>query len=158
VLLAYRGERCIEGVALNSRAGRTLARIYDKGAQTGAAPPGRWLRFEAQWRFPRQSRPPLAQLDGAVLRERFATRFKPLWQAAGGLRIADALVLGERIGAAVASGRLLPSRARSLAGYLLLSAVGVPQGARRTPRNSRASAASSASPSRCSIRPSAALT
>ena len=131
-LLAYRSQRRVEGVALQAAAGRTLARLYDKGAQTGAAPRGRWLRFEAQWRFPRNSRPAPDRLEAALLRERFARRFAPLWQAAGGVRIGGAVELGERIGAAVASGQLLPSRARSLAGYLLLSALGVPQGARRT--------------------------
>jgi len=40
--------------------------------------------------------------------------------------------LVDRIAQAVADGRLAPSRARTLAGYLLLGAAGVPQGARRT--------------------------
>jgi hypothetical protein len=40
--------------------------------------------------------------------------------------------VGERLEDAVNSGQLLPSRARSIAGYLLLSASGIPQGARRT--------------------------
>ncbi len=131
-LVAYRTERRVEGVALKASAGRTLARLYDKGAQTGGAPRGRWIRLEAQWRFPRSSRPAPDQLEAALLRERFARRFAPLWQAASGVRIGGAVEVGERIGAAVASGQLLPSRARSLAGYLLLSAVGIPQGARRT--------------------------
>lgn len=66
------------------------------------------------------------------MRHRFARRFEPLWQAAGGLRLAAPAALAERIGEAVGDGRLAPSRARTLAGYLLLSATGVPQGARRT--------------------------
>jgi len=118
-------------VFAEGRAGRTLARVYDKGAQRGAAP-GRRLRFEAQWRFPRERRPAPASLGPAELRELFARRFGPLWQAAGGVRIAPAAALAERIGAAVADGRLAPSRARTLAGYLLLGGAGVPQGARRT--------------------------
>jgi hypothetical protein len=54
-LAAYRAERRTESVLVKTRAGRTLARVYDKGAQRSALPGGRWLRFEAQWRFPRPS-------------------------------------------------------------------------------------------------------
>jgi len=132
VICAYRAGRRVESVLLKSRAGRTLARLYDKGAQSGGAPPGRWLRLEAQWRFPRRARPPLAGLDPAALRRRFARRFEPLHQAAGGFRLGAVEALAEPIAAAVDSGRLAPSRARSLAGYLLLSAAGTPQGASRT--------------------------
>lgn len=129
---SYRGERRPQSVLIKSRAGRTLARVYDKGAQTTTTPPGRWLRFEAQWRFPRGERPSPTHLDGALLRERFAGRFAPLWQAASGFRVGGAAAVGERVAEAVRSGQLLPSRARSLAGYLVLAAAGVPQGARRT--------------------------
>ena len=128
----YRSERCIESVSIKTRTGRTRGRLYDKGAQLGRAPRGRWLRFEAQWRFPRGARPVPEQLDAAALREHFWRRFEPLWQAAGGFRFGGLAAVGERIEAAVASGQLLPSRARSIAGYLLLSASGIPQGARRT--------------------------
>jgi hypothetical protein len=131
-LAAYRAERRTESVLIKARAGRTLARVYDKGAQRSALPRGRWLRFEAQWRFPRADRPAPERLDAAELRARFARRFEALWQAAGGLRLAPGAELAERIGEAVLDGRLAPSRARTLAGYLLLSAAGVPQGARRT--------------------------
>jgi len=130
-LAAYRAERRTESVLLKTRAGRTLARLYDKGAQVGA-PPGRRLRFEAQWRFGRERRPGPNGLGAAELRKLFARRFAPLWQAAGGIRLAPGTGLVERIAEAVSDGRLASSRARTLAGYLLLSAAGVPQGARRT--------------------------
>jgi hypothetical protein len=131
-LAAYRSERCIESVLIKTRVGRTQARVYDKGVQSGRAPRGRWLRLEAQWRFPRATRIDLDALDAALLRERFARRFTPLWQAAGGFRLGGLSAVGERIAAAVAAGQLLPSRARSIAGYLVLAGAGVPQGARRT--------------------------
>jgi hypothetical protein len=131
-LASYRAERRTESVLVKTRAGRTLARVYDKGAQLSAVSPGRWIRFEAQWRFPRGARPSPERLDATQLRRRFARRFEPLWRAAAGLRLATPLPLAEQIGAAVASGRLAPSRARTVAGYLLLSAAGVAQGARRT--------------------------
>lgn len=69
-LAAYRSERCVESVLVKTRAGRTTARVYDKGGQSAAAPRGRWLRFEAQWRFPREGRPAPERLDGAELRRR----------------------------------------------------------------------------------------
>lgn len=131
-LAAYRAERCVESVLVKSAAGRTLARLYDKGAQSGAAPRGHWLRLEAQWRFPRGARVDLGEVDAALLRERFKRRFDPLWQAAGGFRLGGLEAVIERIAAAVASGQLRPSRARSVAGYLVLSSGGVPQGAKRT--------------------------
>lgn len=131
-VVVYRAERCIESVSLKTIAGRTRGRLYDKGAQLGRAPRGRWLRFEAQWRFPRGARPALEELSAEVLRGRFWSRFESLWQAPGGFRFGGLGAVGERIEAAVRSGQLLPSRARSIAGYLLLSASGIPQGARRT--------------------------
>lgn len=131
-LCAYRSDRRVESVFIKSRAGKTLARIYDKGVQGGSAPRGRWLRLEAQWRFPRGSRLPLHGLDAALLRERFKLRFEGLWQAAGGFWLGDVAEMSERIAAAVEIGQLHPSRARSLAGYLVLSAAGVEQGAKRT--------------------------
>ncbi|MBK5218883.1 MAG: hypothetical protein JJE35_03730 [Thermoleophilia bacterium] len=131
-LATYRAERRVESVLVKSPAGRTLARLYDKGAQTGAAPLGRWLRLEAQWRLPRGSRIALSEVDSAFLRERFAARFAPLWLAAGGFRLGGLAALAERIEGAVSSGQLLPSRARSIAGYLVLGAAGIPQGAKRT--------------------------
>ena len=130
-LAAYRAERRTESVLLKTRAGRTLARFYDKGAQGGEAP-GRHLRFEAQWRFPRERRPAPEALGPAELLDLFVRRFAALWQAAGGIRLAPGSSLVDRVAEAVADGRLAPSRARTLTGYLLLSAAGVQQGARRT--------------------------
>lgn len=102
------------------------------GAQRGAAPRGRWLRLEAQWRLPREARIDPAEVSPALLRERFKRRFEGLWQAAGGFRLGGLEAVTERISAAVAAGQLLPSRARSVAGYLVLRSAGVPQGADRT--------------------------
>lgn len=120
-LCAYRAERRVESVLMKTRAGRTLARVYDKTGPHRGAERGRLLRFEAQWRFPRSERPAPGALTAEQLCDRFARRFAPLWQAAGGFLVATPIALAERIGAAVADGRLAPSRARTLAGYLLLS-------------------------------------
>ncbi len=131
-LVAYRAQGCVESVLINSRAGRTLARLYDKGVQSAAAPRGHWLRLEAQWRLPRGQRLDPSEVDPALLRERFARRFDPLGQAAGAFRLGGVEVLTERLSAALTSGQLAPSRARSLAGYLVMRSAGMPQGASRT--------------------------
>jgi hypothetical protein len=131
-LATYRAERQVQSVMVKTRAGRTRARLYDKGAESGHTSPGRWLRLEAQWRLPRGARIDATEIDAALLRERFKRRFEGLWQASGGFRIGGFAALGERIEAAVASGQLVPSRARSIAGYLILAAAGIPQGAKRT--------------------------
>jgi hypothetical protein len=131
-VVAYRADRRVESVLIKSRTGRTLARVYDKGARSSAGICGRWIRFEAQWRFPRAARPELTALSSAVLRERFKRRFDPLWKASGGFRVGGLEALAERIGEAVDSGQLAPSRARSVAGYLVLGIADIDQGARRT--------------------------
>ncbi len=131
-ICSYRAERGVQSVLVNSRAGRTLARLYDKGLESGLAPPGLWLRLEAQWRLPRGERLHPYRLDPAELRERFARRFAALHQAAGGHRLGAGAAIAERLGTAIERGQIAPSRARSLAGYLLLSAAGLPQGASRT--------------------------
>jgi len=131
-IVAYRSDRCVESVLVKTRAGRTRARLYDKGAESARASRGRWIRLEAQWRFPRRARPAPEQLTAAALRERFGRRFAALWQAAGGARVGGFEAVADRLTEAVACGQLAPSRARSLAGYLVLSAAGIPQGAKRT--------------------------
>jgi hypothetical protein len=131
-VVTYRAGSVIESVLLKSRAARTQARIYDKGGEQGGFERGRWIRFEAQWRFARAQRLAPGDLTGDLLRERFLQRFKVLHGAAGGFEVGGANAVAGRIAEHVAAGRLVPSRARSIAGYLLLSAAGVSQGARRT--------------------------
>lgn len=131
-LVVYRSSRRVESVLLQTRAGRTKARLYDKGAQTSKAPVGRWLRLEAQWRFPLGARPAPGQLGATVLRDRFRRRFDPLWQAAEGLRFGGLDGVASRLAEAIEAGRLAPSRARSIVGYLVLRGSGVEQGASRT--------------------------
>jgi hypothetical protein len=129
---AFRGHGTIESVVLRSRGGRTLARVYDKGVESGAGVAGIWLRLEAQWRYPRSVRPDPGRIGSRELRERFAKRFAPFWQGAQGFRLGGVEAMSLRLQDAVREGRLAPSRARSIAGYLVLSASGVDQGARRT--------------------------
>jgi hypothetical protein len=128
----YRDEHCVETVALLTPSGRTKARIYDKGRQMSSARRGRWLRFEAQWLFPSGSRPIPAELGPEELRERFASRFRTIWHASSRPLQSRADPLIRKLAGAIEDGELLPSRARSLVGYLFLAGSGLEQGARRT--------------------------
>jgi hypothetical protein len=131
-VVSYRAGQSFESVLLKSPGGRTLGRVYDKGVESGGAPRGRLIRPEAQLRFTKETRRDPEHLDGFAVREFFRGRMRPLWEAAQGVRLGGLIALRERLEAAVGSGQLAPSRARSLAGYLLLKPTGVAQGAART--------------------------
>lgn len=128
----YRDEHCVETVVLMTPSGRTKARIYDKGRQTRTDQRGRWLRFEAQWMFSRGSRPLPSALGPDDLRERFASRFKIYWGSPPRAVPPGSDPIIHRVAEAIERGELLPSRARSLVGYLYLTEAGLMQGARRT--------------------------
>lgn len=130
--VTYRVGRVVQSVVLKSPAGCSQARLYDKGAEQGVVESGRWLRLEGQWRFGRDHRLAPEDLAGEVLRRRFCSRFSGLMSAVDGLEVGGVDVLADRLRVEIETGRLSASRARSVAGYLLLSAVGAPQGARRT--------------------------
>jgi hypothetical protein len=131
-VVTYRLARGVQSVVLKSNAGRSQARIYDKGSEEKVAERGRWIRFEAQWRFGRAQRLCPEELNAELVRARFQSRFKGLKESVGGFEVGGVDEIATRLGEAVEAGRMPPSRARSVAGYLLLSATGVPQGAQRT--------------------------
>ena len=58
--------------------------------------------------------------------------FAPLWDAAQGVRLGGQVALVERVRDAMERGEVSASRARTIVGYLVLTAADVPQGARRT--------------------------
>lgn len=130
--VTYRMDHAVQTVTIKSRVGRSQARIYDKGVQTGAEPRGRWIRFEAQWRFDKGHRLAPEDLTGDLLRERFLQRFDGLYESTSSFEVGGANAIAARLAEGVAVGDLKPSRARSIAGYLLLSSVGSPQGGSRT--------------------------
>ena len=131
-LVAYRSGRAIESVLLKSASGKTTARVYDKGVESGRAQRGRLIRPEDQRRYVKATRRDAHKLTVGSVRQRYRDRFVPLYHSAKGVKVAGALVLAERLGEAVDAGMIEPSRARSLAGYLVLEAAGVPQGSRST--------------------------
>jgi hypothetical protein len=72
------------------------------------------------------------ELRTEYVRGQFRRRLAPLWQAAQGVKVGGQAALIERVRTAMERGELTPSRARSVVGYLVLSASDVPQGASRT--------------------------
>lgn len=131
-LVTYRSRRAIETVLMKSRAGKTIARVYDKGVEAGAAPRGRLIRPEDQRRYSKETRRDASELTTTYIRAQYRRRFMPLYESARGVKVAGPLVLATRLREAIESGVIDPSRARSLAGYLLLEAADAPQGSRST--------------------------
>src|SRR5205823_957950 len=105
---------------------------YDKGIESGTAPRGRLIRPEDQRRYPKALRRDASELTSTYVREQYRRRFMPLYQSARGVKVAGPFVLGIRLREAVEAGVIDPGRARSLGGYLLGEAVGMPQGSRST--------------------------
>jgi hypothetical protein len=132
-VVTYRVGHTVETVVIKSHAGNSQARVYDKGLEKDdGAQRARRLRFEAQWRFAKGSRLEPDELTTDLLRERFQQRFQGLYDSGNGFELGGAAAIADRLAKEVADGRLAPSRARSIAGYLLLRAAGASQGAERT--------------------------
>src|SRR3954471_5598946 len=105
--------------------GGVESRCYDKGAESGSAPPGRRIRPEAQWRFRDLSSPLEAEVaDPAWLRDRFAKRFGSSYR--GRIVVGSMSELGEKLDAEVRSGKLTAGQARAIAGYIVMEPFGLP--------------------------------
>lgn len=128
----------IQTVAIHGPSGgRLLGRVYDKGAESGTAAPGRLLRPEDQRRWAKGWRRDVEELTGQYVREKYVSRFAPLWRASKGVTVAGPIVLAQKLADLVVADELAPSRARTLAGFLLLEGLGAPQGGARTRRTLR---------------------
>lgn len=112
-----------ETVALHSRGGGVLGRIYDKGVESGSHPPGRLLRPEAQRRYDGRSRLPIEELRTGYVRQVFERRFQPLWQASREVVVGGPLVLFGRLNELVDAGEVDPGDAERLAGFVGLMSV-----------------------------------
>lgn len=117
---------------MKSSSGKTIARVYDKGIESGTAPRGRLIRPEDQRRYDNASRRDVSELTSSYVRAQYRRRFTALYESARGVKVAGPLVLATRLGEAVEAGMIEPSRSRSLAGYLILEAASVKQGSRST--------------------------
>jgi hypothetical protein len=126
----YGPDRGVETVALRGHAGkRVLGRWYDKGLESSTAARGFVIRGEDQRRWGKLDRRDVSDLSGWALRRSFQRRFYPLWKAAKGVAVAGPVVITERLLEAVEAGEITPREAESLAGHVMLQAVGGRRGA-----------------------------
>lgn len=112
--------RPLETVMIKAeRSGKTLARIYDKGVESGSAPPGELIRLEDQRRFATSARFKVGHVS-EMCKPIFESRFAPVAASTEGLHAATLPVVSERLRAQVREGDMDYRTAERLAGYLLL--------------------------------------
>lgn len=129
----------IETVGLHGYGGgRLLGRFYDKGAESSTAAPGRLLRPEDQRRWGKRERRDVAELTGTYVRQQFVGRFAPLWHAAKGVTVGGPLILAGKLRELVDADELSAAQAETLAGHLVMQAVGLPGQSGSTRRRRRA--------------------
>ncbi len=107
-----------------------VARVYDKGLESQAAPRGELLRFEAQTRWPGPSRRELGELTPDYVAQVHRQRFAPLYRATEGVKIVTTDRAGEHLARFVAEERITPGQAVQAAGQLLLAQAGQKVGSR----------------------------
>lgn len=126
----YGPDRGVETVVLRGHSGkRVLGRWYDKGLEAAVAHRGRLIRAEDQRRWAKGDRRYPEDLTAEDLRSSFRRRFYPLWKASKGVRVVGPVVMAEQLLGAVQEGELSAREAESLAGYMVLQAVGGRRGA-----------------------------
>jgi hypothetical protein len=111
---------------------KVLGRWYDKGTEALLAPAGQLLRAEDQRRFVKQSRRDVEELTSGYVRDKFAQRFRPLWQASGGMTVGGETAIGGRLAQLVETGQVSPREAELLVGYIGCERHGIPAASRRT--------------------------
>jgi hypothetical protein len=109
-----------ETVYLITRGGRRLARMYDRGAHTGARARGELIRLEDQLRVKSGSRLLVSDLSSEYLRERFERRFRPFLQASEGVVVAALPPLIDEVRERIRGGDLRFPKAAALVGDLML--------------------------------------
>lgn len=116
----------IETVAFHGYSGkRMLGRWYDKGIESSCAPRGTLIRPEDQRRWGSGQRRELEEMTNAYVRDKFAARFRPLWQATKGITVAGHSIIAERLAQLVRDDEITPRMAESLMGYATFEANGV---------------------------------
>lgn len=120
---------------LAERSGRKLARVYDKGAESNTAPPGRLVRLENQSRFGKEARMSSETISSSQVSESlFKARFAPVAASCDGLTAATLPLLAERVADKVADGKMTYRQAERLIGFLVLKGQKAPRYAPRTER------------------------
>lgn len=109
--------------ARNSR-GRLLARGYDSGLLRGTHERGVAIRLEDQRRYPSGKRPAQVAFRGDYVRERFHSRFAPLYKSAKGVKVAGLPVLATKIAAMLDEGELTYREAERIGGALVIELGG----------------------------------
>lgn len=133
-----RSGRAVETVSWMGSRG-IVARMYDKGVESGSTARGEHLRLEAQLRYRSGERLDPASLNAHHVRGRFVERFQPLWQATKGVSVIGTLAAPQRLHELVQQGRITHAQAKRLTGHLVFEAMGLNAGeARRTHYRHRA--------------------
>jgi hypothetical protein len=126
-----RSGRNIETVTWQGTAGK-VARVYDKGVESGTHHAGERVRLEDQRRFPIGTRPLLEEMTAAHAAMLYRRRFAPLRAATKGIIVTSEAGLADRIKDAVECGDLTPAEAAKLSGLAFLQQHGVEVGSRTT--------------------------
>jgi hypothetical protein len=104
-----------------------VLRLYDKGAETGQAGPGEWLRLERQRRYRKRDERTAAQVLADGLYVAFVGReLSGVVEAGTTVMVCDQLDAVAAIREAEARGAVSPRLARALAGFVVLGAGKVP--------------------------------
>ena len=136
---AWRGPRGhLETVAFYGYTGKKLlGRWYDKGVEASSAERGTLIRPEDQRRWGAGSRRGVEELTAEYVREKWRSRFLPLWQATKGITVGGQTVMVEKLAELVAEEILTARQANTLLGYVTFEANGHRMGKARTTRRYR---------------------
>jgi hypothetical protein len=131
VIRRQTGGPLVETVSWHGRRG-IVARAYDKSVESNSGPRGTRPRLEAQYRWASGSRRGVEELTASYVRDKFVTRFAPLWRASKGVKIMGSTALAHELRQRVHCGHMTPGQAVSAAGYAFLAKADVHLGARNT--------------------------
>lgn len=126
-------DHAIETVTWEGVRGK-MARVYDKGAESGSHRPGERVRLEDQRRFERGHRPQADEVEGAYARSLFDRRFTRIWASTKGLTVTTLGPAIEKVQEAVRAGELTPASGLKILGHLVTEQRGVSVGGSRATR------------------------
>lgn len=106
------------------KSARVLARVYDKGLESGRAPVGREIRFEDQRRYTKETRRAVQEMDPEYIACRFLGRFESMRRSAAGVRVASLSVLSGELAERVNNDELTRRQSDRLIGYLVMQQAG----------------------------------
>lgn len=105
------------------RSRRKLARVYDKGVESGRGRPGEFVRLETQTRISKDAAevvtPAVMARHHQLVGSYFKDRFTPVALSVDGVHVATASVLADRVAELVSEERLSPGAGARLLGFLV---------------------------------------